>query len=146
MTMRIFNAGKMLVIFLFILSGCAAATATPTTARIVDDIDLPFVDDPEIIGKWETVDFVETVEQFDPENIQMERSLALRKMTFREGGTTSMARWTWTKGVIISLNDETASQYLIKEIEGTTYLFFEWKCGDYTLRQQKPWFYVLKKV
>lgn len=34
----------------------------------------------------------------------------------------------------------------IKEIEGTTYMFFEWKNGDYVFRGVNPYYYVLKKV
>lgn len=51
----------------------------------------------------------------------------------------------WTKGVIIHHGDKTASRYLIKDIRGATYLFFEWKGGDYTIRQMLPSYYVLKK-
>jgi hypothetical protein len=31
-------------------------------------------------------------------------------------------------------------------MEGSTYMFFEWKSGDYTIRHRKPSYYVLKKV
>ena len=36
-------------------------------------------------------------------------------------------------------------EYLIKEIAGSKYMFFEWKSGDYTIRHMKPKYYVLKK-
>ena len=128
---------------LLLLCGCAEPTPDN---RIVDNIDLPFVDDPTVIGTWKAVDLVETVAQFDPDNIQWTGDLLPSKMTFTEGGNLSVANWTWTKGFIINPNDQTASRYLIKEIQGATYLFFEWKTGDYTIRHQTPWFYVMKKA
>jgi hypothetical protein len=51
----------------------------------------------------------------------------------------------WTKGLIIVPAAKIASRYEIKEIDGSTYMFYEWKSGDYTLRQRKPKYYVLKK-
>ena len=54
---------------------------------------------------------------------------------------------TWTKGLVISDNrTKTASKYTIKEMDGSAYLFYEWKSGDYTFRHSKPTYYVLKKV
>jgi hypothetical protein len=54
-------------------------------------------------------------------------------------------RHVWTKGLIIEPAAKKASRYQIKEIQGATYMFYEWKSGDYTLRQMKPKYYVLKK-
>lgn len=34
--------------------------------RIVDNVDRPFINDPELIGKWESVDFVKNKGQFRP--------------------------------------------------------------------------------
>jgi hypothetical protein len=51
----------------------------------------------------------------------------------------------WTKGLIIEPAAKKASRYQIREIQGETYMFYEWKSGDYTLRQMKPKYYVLKK-
>ena len=52
---------------------------------------------------------------------------------------------TWTKGTIINSQEKTASKYEIMDINGTTYMFFEWKSGDYVLRGMQPFYYVLKK-
>jgi hypothetical protein len=135
------------IVAFFMLCGCvASAPSESSLTRIVDGIDLPFIDDPQVIGTWKAVDMVETVDRFDPERTQWEGPLILTAMTFHEGGTTSVANWTWTKGVIINPNDQTASRYLIREIQAAVYLFFEWKTGDYTIRHQTPWFYVMKKA
>jgi bla regulator protein BlaR1 len=44
------------------------------------------------------------------------------------------------------LSDETASKYIIREIDGSAYMFFGWKTTDYTQLQMRPHYYVLKKV
>jgi hypothetical protein len=51
-----------------------------------------------------------------------------------------------TKGLVLSSSLKTASRYILKELDGSTYMFFEWKSGDYTLRGMKPKYYVLKKA
>jgi bla regulator protein BlaR1 len=60
---------------------------------------------------------------------------------------TSPVSWlTWTKGYIIHHNDKTAGKYMIKEIDGSKYMFWEWMSGDVTIRGMQPYYYVLKKV
>ncbi|MBU2572759.1 MAG: hypothetical protein KKH28_01610 [Elusimicrobia bacterium] len=110
-----------------------------------DDINLPFKDDPQVVGSWESVDFVESPEKFDPTAKTWAGDLYLKEMTFRAGGKGGKPWWTWTKGVVMHSGDKTASGYTIKEIQGRKYLFFEWKSGDYVFRGAKPYYYVLKK-
>jgi beta-lactamase regulating signal transducer with metallopeptidase domain len=124
--------------------------------NIVDKIDYPFVDHPEVIGEWKSVDYVRDIEKFNPDKKQwIWGDLFLKEMSFNENGTVIAKngnapngyREKWTKGLILYNNDQkTASQYIIKEINGSTYMFYEWKSGDYTFRHQKPSYYVLKKV
>ncbi len=230
--------------------------------RTYDTVDYPFVDDPEAIGTWEAIDFVETPEEFVPGQRQWQGGeLFLKKHIIEPNGQISPflgkqdaeARWTerkrlgesllkelgvdpngkmseildkqiseldeawvkvtgksflnqlavdpntkmseilnnaqesgvysgwnkvfgesflkkvlnpnteiseiseimnkersksglvWTRGLIISPAGRTASRYYIKEIEGSIYMFCEWKTGDYKFRQRKPSYYVLKK-
>ena len=40
--------------------------------------------------------------------------------------------------------DHTASKYILKEINDSKYLFFEWKSGDTYYFQSQPHYYVLK--
>jgi hypothetical protein len=53
---------------------------------------------------------------------------------------------TWTKGLVLSTENRTASRYEIKLFNQTSYMFYEWKSGDYTFRHQKPSYYVLRKI
>jgi hypothetical protein len=134
-------------------TGSAAKPHIPSTShidkngRIVDKIDEPFVNDPGVIGRWESVDFVKEMQQFDPSNRQWTAGeLFLKGLVFLENGKTFQPWWTWTKGKVFHHGDKTAAQYHIVERDGQTYMFFEWKSGDYTIRHQKPYYYVLKKV
>ncbi len=113
--------------------------------RIVDKIDYPFVNDPEVLGTWQSVDFVKNVEDFKPDTQDFKGDLFLKELFILENGRTNWA-FTWTKGLILNAGSKTASKYLIKDINGTKYMFFEWKSGDYTIRHTKPSYYVLKKV
>ncbi len=114
--------------------------------RIVDKIDYPFVNDTVVIGKWESVDFVNQIDDFDPASKRFRGELFLTELIFLEGGKTPKPFWTWTKGLLLHHGDKTASKYVIQEIDGKTYMFLEWKSGDYTIRHMKPKYYVLKKA
>jgi len=114
--------------------------------RIVDKIDYPFVNDPDVIGAWKSVDFVKTKEDFKPGQRRWKGELWLNHLVFEEGGDISRSLLTWTKGLVLNGQEKTASAYEIKEMKGTTYMFFEWKSGDYTIRHRRPHYYVLKKV
>lgn len=112
--------------------------------RVADKIDYPFVDDPDLPGKWETVDFTDAVNHFKPSTVK--KDFFLKEMIFDQNGKTSKPFWTWTRGLIFHSGDKTASEYIIKRINNELYMFFEWKSGDYSFRYQKPMYYVLKKT
>ena len=112
--------------------------------RIVDKVDYPFVNDPKVVGGWKSVDFVREINQFNPSEKSWKGDLHLNHLIFEEGGTMPRSEQTWTKGLV--LDDDTASKYIIREIDGSAYMFYEWKSGDYTIRYMKPFYYVLKKV
>jgi bla regulator protein BlaR1 len=127
------------------------------TGRLHDNTDLPFVDDPDVIGKWESVDFVRNISDFDPANKSREKYLYLKEFTFSNNGEISVKAGemkeaksdpgiTWTRGAVLDQYDGTASRYEIKDIDGSEYMFFEWKSGDYTIRHMTPYYYVLKKA
>ena len=117
--------------------------------RIVDKIDYPFINDSQIIGTWKSVDFVGEMKQFKAGEKQWKGrggELYLKELIFLPNGRTFKPWWTWTKGLIFHSGDKTAAKYHITEINGSTYMFFQWKSGDYTIRHRKPSYYVLKKI
>jgi hypothetical protein len=122
--------------------GALAGTQFTVAVGSKDNINLPFVNDPQVIGEWKSVDFVETIAEFNPDK-PTEGELYLKGLTFLENGRTSQPWWTWTKGVVMHSGDQTASHYEIREIKGRSYLFLEWKSGDVTILGKKPCYYVL---
>jgi serine/threonine protein kinase len=110
-----------------------------------DKIDLPFVDDPPVIGEWESVAFVADPADFNPDKLMRPEELYLKKLSFLPNGRSPYSWWTWTKGVAIHHGDRTASRYEIREINGQLYMFYEWKSGDVTISGMKPCYYVLRK-
>jgi hypothetical protein len=111
-----------------------------------DNIELPFVDDPPVLGTWESVDFVATIAEFNPDLRAMRGELFFKGLTFLAGGKTTHPWFTWTKGVLIHHGDQTASRYELRELKGRTYLFLEWKSGDFTISGRKPQYYVLQSI
>ena len=132
----------MAVMMLALFSSGAAVCAQE---RIVDNINLPFVNDPAVIGEWTSVDFVREPSQFTPGQRAFTDELYLTGLTFLAEGKTTKPWWNWTKGVVMHRGDRTAAAYMIKEIGGKQYMFFEWKSGDYTIKHRKPQYYVLVK-
>ncbi len=116
------------------------------TGRIIDKIDYPFVDDPQVRGKWESVDFVSEMKDFNPGKPKWKGDLFLKELIILPNGRTFRPWWTWTRGMIFHSGDRTASKYAVKEMNGTPYMFFEWKSGDYSIMHRKPQYYVLKKT
>lgn len=114
-------------------------------SRTEDKIDYPFINDPEVIGAWKSVDFVDTQDEFRPSLLQWKGELYLKELVFLPDGKMKNSQDTWTKGLVLNLESKTASRYTIKKINDSTYMFYEWKSGDYTLRGLKPKYYVLKK-
>jgi hypothetical protein len=114
-------------------------------STIVDKIDYPFVNDPEAVGKWQSVDFVQKIENFKPDVRSWPSDLYLKELIILENGSTGDI-WTWTKGLIINRIGKTSAKYQIKETEGSTYMFLEWKSYDYATTKRPPYYYVLKKI
>ncbi|NMM62707.1 peptidase M56 [Clostridium sp. P21] len=111
-----------------------------------DKVDYPFVNDAKLIGRWQSVDFVKDINDFKVDSKSWNDDLFVKELNFLQDGKVSKSAFTWTKGIILNQASKTASKYVIKEINGSTYMFFEWKSGDYTMRGMKPYYYVMKKV
>ena len=139
--MKNMNKKIMIILLMLIPFGIFGCSEKRTS----DNIDLPFRNDPTVIGKWTSVDFVKKPSLFTVGTKSSKGDLYLKELTFLPDGKTAKTWWTWTKGVVIHNEDKTASAYEIKEINKQKYMFLEWKSGDYTIRHQKPQYYVLKK-
>jgi hypothetical protein len=139
-------AALVVVLIILLLRPFSRVRTEESTQIATDDkIDYSFVDDPQAVGKWQSVDFVQKIENFDPAVRSWPSDLYLKELVIYENGATSEV-WTWTKGWIVNPIGRTAAKYLIKEIGGSTYMFIEWKSYDYATTKRPPYYYVLKKV
>ncbi len=153
---KIFGLNKVTAILLISVISVIALCMVGFVSRKIDITNYPFVNDPRVIGKWESVDFVKNVEDFIPGKKSEKENLFLTALAFIKDGKMLMSSvenrnltytaFSWTKDKVLNKQEKTDSNYEIKELNGITYLFFEWKSGDYTFRSMKPSFYVLKKV
>ena len=118
-----------------------------------DNIDMPFVEDKKILGKWKAVARLDNKDgDFDPD--VPENNLFFHHIEFKENGrftrngndTSRFA--SWTKGYLLTHagnpdgSQNTAEKYEIKIIGGIEYLFIEWKSGDYIWGGWDPTYYV----
>ena len=122
------------------------ADNTPYTVKEIakkDLIDLPFADDPRIIGTWHAYGSCRTTEEFDSKRSKKEQNYFCR-IEFHENGLcactygNSTIQQTWTKGYIINKLNQTASGYSLSVLDGTQYLFVELKNGDYIWGGMEP--------
>lgn len=138
-----------------------AANGTSQNSKVIEDnLDYDFVNDEEVVGKWQAVDFVKNEEDFTAGKKSWKDDLYLQELIFLPDGqmaqpvaegissdeTTPVKWFKWTKGIVMHYGDKTASSYKIKEINGEKYMIYQWKSGDYTMRGMTPWYYVLKQV
>ncbi len=156
---------SIMAITILLITGVAFLTgASRTKADTIDEmiggVSCTFVDDQDAVGKWETVDFVKNIGDFTPNVAQWQGEAYLLSLKLLPNGQmpqpvavgitsdeiTPVDWLTWTKGYIIHHNDKTAGKYIIEEIDGTKYMFWEWMSGDVTIRGMEPCYYVLKQV
>lgn len=122
-----------------------------------DNINLPFINDERIIGKWKSFSFCKRKEEFDPSKQLME-TWFWSDVEFRpDGEVISHYDWgkevicgrdkqEWTKGFLLRKWNSSACAYEFKTIENKEYLFIEWKSGDYRWGGFATDYYVFVRV
>lgn len=145
----------VLLALITVLTLFSVGFASYAIFKKVDKTDYPFINDSRVIGKWNAIDFVKKIEDFNTDKKSWKDTLYLSSLVFIkdgkmlyavENGNLAPTSFSWTKDLILNKQDKTAGKYEIKEIYGNTYMFFEWKSGDYSFRNAKPYYYVLKKA
>ena len=119
-----------------------------------DNTDIPFVADSEVIGFWDSVDFVDSIDEYELGKKSWNGDLFLTKYVFENGGklfvgyndSDVLYPINWSKGVVIDKRIDTVSKYVIKSINNETIMFAEWKSDDYTFSGKVYGYYVLRKV
>jgi hypothetical protein len=100
----------------------------------------------DLVGRWQSVDFVESIEQFNPNHKTLNRDLYLKELTFLPDGKTDRPFWSWKDGVLHHSGDNTDAKFFIKTISGEAYLFLEWISKDVIEPGFPPKLYVFKKA
>lgn len=160
---RLLRAATVATAFgVFFLAPMVQRASVPSSGRVaneparirVDDVDRPFVDDPALIGEWESVDFVSTVADFRAGERSWKGELFLRGIRVEPAGRSFWrlgrdegggAPIDWTRSLFLDRHGKTASEYVIRSEEGATYLLVQWKSGDYVFRGLEPKYYVLRR-
>jgi hypothetical protein len=121
----------------------------------ISEIQWTIENDPELVGKWVSVDFVKEPNDFSLIEKRWPGDLYVKDIAFNSDRTTTIGwswtkgwiiDWSWTKGWIIDNGSGIKAEYEIRNIGGVKYLFLPWLNGDVIIRHQKPQYYVLKKV
>ena len=105
-----------------------------------DNIDMAFVEDKRILGKWKVFDFIQTKDDFSAQG-SGEPPIFFKEIEFFSGGScTSLygeeiisgdEMQVWTKGYVLRKWNSSACAYEIRTVNGKDYLIMEWKSGDY---------------
>lgn len=113
-----------------------------------ENYDVPFENDEDSIGKWELVDILPSAEQFNPLKIKMTGEKPIKDLYFLSNGEKYWI-FHWTKGVLFSDSFEGvtyANIYVIRTINGESYLFLAKKIHEIELHGGLPVIWVFKKV
>ncbi len=126
---------------------------TKDEISIKDNTNIPFINDENVIGSWDCVDYVHSFDEFEVGKKFWSEDLLLTKYIFEKDGKLFVGYndrdllypINWSKGVVINKNVHTVSEYNIKKINGETIMFVEWKSGDYVFGGEVYGYYVFKK-
>ncbi len=123
-----------------------------------DDINMPFVNDEQIIGKWRAYSFLADKSEkcdFRPKEEPIE-DLYFKEIEFWENGSCRCVYEddifegddvvVWTKNYLLRKWNWSACEYEIKTINGTDYMIIEWKSGDYRYGGYDTNYYVFTKA
>ncbi|MDE6593186.1 MAG: MerR family transcriptional regulator [Oscillospiraceae bacterium] len=121
-----------------------------------DNIDLPFENDPQILGKWKAVDFIKSKKDFSTKPGHSGQEFYFSQIEFLPGGECGSVygdetisgsdRQTWTKGCVLRKWNSTACGYEIISSDNRKFLIMEWKSGDYRWGGFDTDYYVFEKA
>ncbi|NQT36116.1 MAG: hypothetical protein HQ581_01425 [Planctomycetes bacterium] len=108
--------------------------------------DGKFVANPKVLGTWNIVDVVKTINEFTPGKETSTRGAQFNKMTFVDKGRTDRMMWLWSGDTLMDLTRYQALKMVEKTIGGDDYLFIE--SGGFSTRNPVGWrssWYVMKR-
>lgn len=123
------------------------------------DSEYRFVSDPNVIGEWTAVDYINDIENWVYDSSKATDELWLKKVEFKSDGSYICHRsdniiitnWKWTYGQTLVADGGwdkcRIGGYYLYNIDGEEFLFVEWKSGDYIdSEENRTGWYVFKKV
>lgn len=119
--------------------------------KMVDRIDLPFVEDRSVCGEWIAVGFVREIAEFDPVAPCKFELYTLGYRFLPQGQCIKILKGKnkpyeyplkYTKGAVLNEENITAEAYEIRPIGGREFLFVQHKSGDYVYGGMEPYRYV----
>lgn len=125
--------------------------------RVRDILPEGFEEDLLVHGKWKVCDFVKQPANFRVGEYNAgfpKDKLFFKHILFCAGGTCRVQygeEWLsspdidWTKGFLRDRKSKVLQRYERQVLEGTEYLFVEFKSGDYFYNHQQPWWYVFTR-
>lgn len=118
-------------------------------AKYMENIDVPFENDPLVIGRWKMIDCVPCKESFNPDCIKAtDLNKAVKELYFLPEGEKYWC-FGWTRGYLLSKcgwpDKVNRDRYEIEIMAGKEYLFIEFKAYDYYCGG-KPEVWVLERV
>lgn len=96
-------------------------------------------------GYWESVDLVDSIEEFAPGRRYWSEDLFLKDFECGADGRCSLG-WTCKDGWTTHGDGKTRAPYAVKVIDGEPFFFLPWLSGDVVVRGMEPTFYVLRKA
>ncbi len=143
-----------------------AALTELESRAFVDEVVLPAINDPAIVGEWVTVGYTDDPESFTMRDVSRDRSsfwiigvafnernVCLRR--YAQGGRISELIYVYTRyedtsrsvrGAVLTRSNHIAEGYLLREVEGETLLFIQHKSGDYIYGGREPHWYVFRRA
>jgi len=125
---------------------------SPDEIRRKDFTDYPFIPDDSVLGVWKVKDFVVKQDDFSPDTQNTcDEALYARQLEFSPDGSLTLttregvSHQNWTAGRTVCKQDATSALYEICEINGTAYLIWEWKSGDYSFGGGRIYYYVFTR-
>jgi hypothetical protein len=105
-----------------------------------------FVANPKLMGSWNLIGQVKTIEEFDPTKKPRRVRAAFSTMTFKDSALTDKLTWMWSGDTLMDLTKYQALKMQVKKIDGVEYLFVE--AGGFSTRHKPGWksaLYVMKR-
>ncbi len=131
-----------------------AAAATPLLTsewqalqdpdRVIDDPDEgkfawdgTFVSNADIVGTWQAVAQVSSVQAFDPTKKKSVGRVPFKTLVLKEDGKTADAQWIWSGDMLMDLDKGQALQMTTEKVDDMDYLFVE--TGGFSAKHPVGW-------